>query len=146
MGVEVSPITNIRRLESESASVESTPRSRKSKSESRVNQVSSTPSSTPPTPPQSSTKNSRIAVNIRGSKSLRTDEYNSPSRATPTASSRSKSKDYILKDVLTCEPVLRILRPLGITKWGVSHVDQLPVTASFVGVNKTMRSIELTIT
>jgi DNA (cytosine-5)-methyltransferase 1 len=91
MGVEVSPITNIRRLESESASVESTPRSRKSKSESRVNQVSSTPSSTPPTPPQSSTKNSRIAVNIRGSKSLRTDEYNSPSRATPTASSRSKS-------------------------------------------------------
>ncbi|KAM0076774.1 hypothetical protein ACKRZS_010928 [Fusarium odoratissimum] len=91
MGVEISPITNIRRLESESASVESTPRSRKSRSESRVNQVSSTPSSTPPTPLQPSTKHSRIAVNIRGSKSLRTDEYNSPSRATSTASSRSKS-------------------------------------------------------
>ncbi|KLO96909.1 cytosine C5-DNA-methyltransferase [Fusarium fujikuroi] len=91
IGIEVSPITNIRRLESESASIENTPQSSKSRSESRVNQVSSTPSSTPPAPPQTSTKRSRIAVEIHGSKFLRTDEYNSPSKATSVASSRSKS-------------------------------------------------------
>lgn len=91
IGIEVSPITNIRRLESESASVENTSQFRKSRSESRVNQVSSTPRSTPPTPHQTSTKRSHIAVEIRGSKSLRTDEYNSPSRATSVASSRAKS-------------------------------------------------------
>ncbi|RKL35389.1 hypothetical protein BFJ72_g8908 [Fusarium proliferatum] len=91
IGIEVSPITNIRRLESESASIENTPQSSKSRSESRVNQVSSTPSSTPPAPPQTSTKRSPIAVEIHGSKFLRTDEYNSPSKATSVASSRSKS-------------------------------------------------------
>ncbi|KAI1021709.1 hypothetical protein LB503_013257 [Fusarium chuoi] len=91
IGIEVSPITNIRRLESESASIENTPQSSKSRSESRVNQVSSTPSSTPPAPPRTSTKRSRIAVEIHGSKFLRTDEYNSLSKATSVASSRSKS-------------------------------------------------------
>ncbi|KAF5588212.1 DNA (cytosine-5-)-methyltransferase [Fusarium pseudocircinatum] len=91
IGIEVSPITNIRRLESESASVENTSQSRKSRSESRVNRVPFTPRSTPPTPPQTSTKRSHIAVEIRGSKSLRTDEYNNPSGATSVASSRSRS-------------------------------------------------------
>ncbi|KAF9776602.1 hypothetical protein IL306_005194 [Fusarium sp. DS 682] len=83
MGVEVSPLTNIRRLESESASVEHTPWSR---SESRVSQVSSTLSSTPPLP--TSSKRSRIVVEIHRSKSHKSDKYESPSRTTSTASSR----------------------------------------------------------
>jgi DNA (cytosine-5)-methyltransferase 1 len=87
MGIEVSPSVNIERLSSgqASASTKGTPRSQKPRSRSRPSQ---TPSATPS--PRNPAKRRSASTGNPAFKSCKSDKEDTPSRATSTASGRSR--------------------------------------------------------
>jgi DNA (cytosine-5)-methyltransferase 1 len=87
MGIEVSPSVNIERLSSgqASASTKGTPRSQKPRSRSRPSQ---TPSATPS--PRNPAKRRSASTGTPAFKSCKSDKEDTPSRATSTASGRSR--------------------------------------------------------
>ncbi|KAL2687602.1 hypothetical protein Neosp_005163 [[Neocosmospora] mangrovei] len=85
-GVDVSPAVKVEEI-TPGPNLEELPRSRASRSQSRSSRTSSTSTTTPP-PPSNGLKRQRrtsIAIEIRASKTSKTDKDDSPGRGTPSS-------------------------------------------------------------
>ncbi|KAM0549139.1 hypothetical protein ACHAPJ_009594 [Fusarium lateritium] len=90
MGIEVSPSVNVEKFSSESTSIDTEiPRSRNSRSQSRPSRTPSTSRSTQ-SPRSTGSKRHSVAVELRASKSPKSDKDDSPSRASSTAPGRNR--------------------------------------------------------